>query len=162
MNSPLIEISTRIRSELDDLDQVVERVHNIWDQAQKASEDHDIFIDSVALNLHSFYTGIERLFELIARHIDDSIPAGDTWHRDLLLQMCDDSKDVRPAVIDSTSAVSLDEFRRFRHLVRNVYTVNLSPEKMRNLIFVLPDLWAKIHAELLAFSDFIVELDNEQ
>ena len=35
--------------------------------------------------------------------------------------------ELRPAVIDRESALTLDEFRRFRHLVRNVYAMNLSP-----------------------------------
>ena len=37
---------------------------------------------------------------------------------------------IRPAVIGPESASALDELRRFRHLVRNVYTFNLVPEKM--------------------------------
>lgn len=31
--------------------------------------DQDIYLDSVALNLHGFYSGLERLFELVARHL---------------------------------------------------------------------------------------------
>jgi len=43
-----------------------------------------LYLDSAALNLHGFYSGLERLFELIARHVDGAIPSGETWHRDLL------------------------------------------------------------------------------
>jgi hypothetical protein len=34
----------------------------------------------------------------------------------------------------------LDEFLRFRHLVRNVYTMNLVPDKMAGLMSALPGL----------------------
>lgn len=131
-----------------------------WHKGGRASEDQDIFIDSVTLNLQSFYTGLERFFEIIARNIGQSLPAGETWHRDLLYQMSEDREGERPAVIGSDCAASLDEFRRFRHLVRNVYTMNLVPERMANLLGALPDLWATAQAELLAFADFVEELSH--
>jgi len=112
----------------------------------------------VALNLHSFYSGLERLFELIARHVDRTLPAGKTWHRDLLQQMAHEVADVRPAVIGQESALVLDEFRRFRHLVRNVYTMNLVPDKMAGVMSALPGLWPKLRAELLAFAEFLEDL----
>ncbi len=58
--------------------------------------------------------------------------------------MASDIPDARPAVISAETATILDEFRRFRHLVRNVYTFNLVPEKMENLISILPTLWAHL------------------
>ena len=62
-------------------------------------DEQDVYLDSVALNLHSFYSGLERLFE-IARHIDCSVPEGETWHRDLLDQMACEVADIRPAISD--------------------------------------------------------------
>lgn len=116
------------------------------------------YLDSVTLNLHGFYSGLERLFELIARHVDRTLPGSETWHRDLLQQMAQDLADVRPAVISGDNAAALDEFRRFRHLVRNVYTINLAPDKMAGLMSALPGLWSKLHAEVLAFAIFLDEL----
>ena len=82
-------------------------------------------------------------------------PSGDLWHRDLLKQMSHEKKDVRPAIISGGSFASLDELRRFRHLVRNVYTFNLAPEKVEPIISDLDALWSKVRAELLAFADFL-------
>ena len=112
-------------------------------------------VDSAALNLHGFYSGLERVFELIVRHVDRATLSGETWHRNLLNQVSQDLVDIRPAVISSDSALALDEFRRFRHLVRNVYTMNLVPERMSGLMTTLPDLWPALRAELLAFADFL-------
>jgi len=61
-------------------------------------------------------------------------------------------------VIGQDNAQSLDEFRRFRHLVRNVYTVNLLPDRMAGLMSAIPGLWSGLWAELLAFADFLEEL----
>lgn len=158
MNSLYKELVERIRGELTDLERVVQRALRSWPHARKTSTEQDVYLDSVALNLHGFYSGLERLFELIARHVDRSLPEGTTWHRDLLHQMADDLPDVRPAVISQDNAISLDEFRRFRHLVRNVYTMNLMPDKMAGLMAALPVLWPRLRAELKAFADFLEEL----
>lgn len=162
MNALYQELADRIRGEVTDLARVVQRSSKAWVHAQKTSMEQDFYLDSAALNLHGFYSGLERLFELIVRHVDRELPTGETWHRDLLQQVACDAKDVRPAVISQESATVLDEYRRFRHLVRNVYTLNLKPEKMENLISSLPGLWSQVQAELLAFADFLEELASRQ
>jgi len=83
------------------------------------------------------------------------MPAGDLWHRELLKQVSQDKGDIRPSVIGSESFSFLDELRRFRHLVRNVYTFNLVPEKVEPVISELSGIWSKVKAELLAFADFL-------
>jgi len=52
----------------------------------------------------------------------------------------------------------LDELRRFRHLVRNIYTFSLIPEKIEPLVSSLPELWSGLRAELLAFADFLEDV----
>jgi len=157
VTTPYRELAERIRGEVADLERIVRRALAAWSQAGRVP-DEAAYLDSVALNLHGFYSGLERLFELIARHVDGALPTGDTWHRDLLLQMAQDIAEVRPAVISRDRAVALDEFRRFRHLVRSVYTMSLVPGKMAGLISALPDLWATVGAELLAFAEFLEAL----
>jgi len=98
VNTIYQELVERIRGELADLEIIIGRVQRSWVKAQKISGDQDAYLDSVALNLHSFYSGLERIFELIARHIDGSFPKGNTWHHDLLIQMAEDLVDVRPAL----------------------------------------------------------------
>jgi len=117
----------------------------------------------VALNLHSFYSGLERIFELIVRHVDGvEFEKGKTWHRDLLRMVSNDAEGVRPAVIGGNSLSVLDELRRFRHLVRNVYTVNLSIEKISSLMSALPSLWQKVRNELLAFANFLDDMMKQR
>jgi hypothetical protein len=158
VNTHYRELVDRLRNELVDLEHIVDRAQRSWTQAQGASRDQEAYLDSVALNLHSFYSALERLFQLIAKHVDGSFPEGGNWHRDLILQMADDQREARPAVIGHDSASGLDEFRRFRHLVRNVYTINLRPDKISGLMSALPGLWKELRAELQAFADFIEEL----
>ena len=34
--------------------------------------------------LHDFYTGIEKIFESIAKEVDNRLPMGEEWHSELL------------------------------------------------------------------------------
>ena len=161
MKTLYLELAQRIYSEIPDLEHTINRALRAWSKVKKKSHEQDIYLDSVALNLHSFYSGLEHIFELIARHIDQVFPTGETWHRDLLHQMACDVAKIRPALISQKSESILDEFRRFRHLVRNVYTMNLAPDKMEGLISSLSELLNNLCAELRAFACFLEELAKE-
>ena len=142
MSKAYTELAIRIKDELVDIDRSVEKALKSWQLAKSSEDNQDIYLDSVALNLHSFYSGIERIFELIVRHVDGvEIEKRETWHRELLRKISNEVGEVRPAVIGSRSSDVLDQFRRFRHLVRNVYAANLDLKKMTVLLDELPDLW---------------------
>ena len=154
------ELAERIQGQVADLERLVQRVLQSWEGGQRSPGQQDVYLDSVALNLDGFYSGVERLFELVVRHIDrDREPAtGESWHQDLLQRMKKDIQETRPAIISDESASVLDELRRFRHLVRNIYTFNLIPEKIEPLVSSLPALWSRLRAELLAFADFLEDV----
>ncbi len=147
-------LAERLRNELAGLEREVNRARKSWQSAQVTS-DPSAYIDSVALNLHGFYSGAERLFELIAEQVDEHRSSGEAWHRELLDRMGQEVPDVRPAVINPQTAIALDELRKFRHLVRNVYTAHLDPARMQNLLEALPHLWAQIRADLTTFAEFL-------
>ena len=158
MTVDYLELSQRMRGELADLEVSIQKARKSWESAKKAGGDRDAYLDSVALNLHAFYSGLEKLFELIARHVDGSFPQGPSWHRDLLHQIAEERAGVRPAVISEGIARELDHYRRFRHLVRNVYTVSLEAEKMSGLVESLAGIWPKLFAEMSAFAMFLEAL----
>jgi len=78
-------------------------------RAKKTGDDY--YLDGVALNLHSFYSGTERIFELIAANVDDILPKGENWHQELLKQMAEEITEVRPAAISDSVRLDLDEYR---------------------------------------------------
>jgi hypothetical protein len=57
---------------------------------------------------------------------------------------------IRPAVISTGTGTRLDEYRRFRRVVRNVYTHSFDPAKLGKLVNPAPELFALTKAELLA------------
>ena len=68
------ELANRIRQELKELERVLARISEGWQRARRSGDDY--YIDSVALNLHGFYSGLERIFTLIAETMDGSHAPG--------------------------------------------------------------------------------------
>jgi hypothetical protein len=149
----LLRLAARIRSECEDLNRVVERAQEGWRRAKSSTD--DLYLDGVALNLHSFYAGLERMFELIATIVDGEMPTGAHWHQLLLEQMASEVYGIRPAVISAATGQLLDEYRGFRHIVRNVYTFRFDPAKIEKLVEDAPAAFGQARAELLAFASFV-------
>ena len=69
--------------------------------------------------------------------------------------MAIEQESIRPAVISIKSLEYLDEWRRFRHLVRHNYALELEIAKIERLIDDMSDRFSQILAELFAFAQFL-------
>jgi hypothetical protein len=149
----LIKLVERIRQELDELQRVMGRINEGWERARRSNDDY--YLDSVALNLHGFYSGFERIFTQIAEIIDDNLPHGEDWHMLLLRQMRSEIPGIRPAVISTETGEMLDDLRKFRHIVRNVYTQRLDPVRLEKLVKGSSGMFNQLKAEITAFVVFL-------
>jgi hypothetical protein len=148
----------RIRQELAALERVAARAERAIELAQERLEDQDFYLDSAALNLHDFYTGVERAFHQIAAAVDEIVPSGHDWHRELLRQMADEQPGVRPAVISTETHETLEEYLRFRHVVRNLYAFEVDSERLGRLVAGLRPVFHQVRKELDAFVDFLEQI----
>ncbi len=153
MNTAYRTIAGRIRADVAELAGVVERALYIWQEGQTSGA--YFYLDAIALNLHGFYAGVERLLEIIADGVDETKPTGAQWHQQLLRQMTSEIAEVRPAVLSPGLREQLDRYRGFRHVVRNVYTFNLDSEQIEILVRHLPETMTQLRQELLVFADFL-------
>ena len=153
MTESLKHLAMRIRNELNEIEHTLKRAGEGVKRAKQTEDDY--YLDGVALNLHSFYSGIERIFELIAANVDDILPEGKNWHQALLMQMAEEMTQVRPAVISDSVRSGFDEYRGFRHIVRNVYTYKFDSARIEKLTERAGPLFTRLRAELLAFADFL-------
>ena len=144
-------LAARIRTEVSEVERLVERTERLL---AKSARDDD-YLDGVALGLHGFYSGAERIFESIAREIDGAVPRGPDWHRDLLTQMSADVPGSRPAAISRNSWLCLDDYRGFRHVVRNVYAFSLREERVRELGRGLRACFSALSRDLEALCAFL-------
>ena len=146
-------LAGRILAELQELSTLVQRAEQGWVKASESRD--DFFLDGVALNLHGFYSGLERIFERVASVVDETVPGGANWHQELLSQMAIEIPGVRPAVISTDLKDELEAYRGFRHIVRNVYAYHLRPEKMAPLVEKLPTVFTSVEREVAAFAGFL-------
>lgn len=151
-------LAARIAVEIKELGILVSRAEQGLEKARKTGDDY--YLDGVALNLHGFYSGLERVLEKIALGIDGDIPSGANWHRELLDQMATEVPGSRPAVISVVLRELLEDYRGFRHVVRNVYTYHLNPDKLAGLVTGLPSVMTKIETDLSGFCQFLRNTDE--
>ncbi len=155
MISRHIVSAERIRSELENIEEVVTRVRRAVEASEGDSINSDLYWDATALNLHDFYTGLERLLRHIAAEVDGHVPAGAEWHQELLRQMATQLPRIRPAVFSKETTKRLDEYLRFRHVVRHVYAFEFDPQRIRPLAEALVGDFAQVGDELAVFIDFL-------
>ena len=65
MNTDFVALAGRMQRVLLDIKQVVGRAEFLMGKAKQSGDDG--YLDGVALNLHGFYAGIEKIFEDILR-----------------------------------------------------------------------------------------------
>ncbi len=151
MNKAYQVLSQRIRQELIELEKVVNRTNRAIEAVYNNEENQDLFLDSVALSIHDFYTGLERIFSQIATTVDQTIPSGKNWHRELLKQMGKAIENLRPRILSAITIEQLDEYRRFRHVVRNVYGFEFEITRIEPLVNSLEQCFTNVKNELLDF-----------
>ena len=83
------------------------------------------------------------------------------WHRRLLRQMATAVPDVRPAVLSNGTLKALNELCAFRHVVRNVYSLELIPQRVTELANQLPDVCRALETDLRSFCQFLSSLNGQ-
>lgn len=122
----------------------------------------NFLLRAVGSILHDFYVAAENLFETIAREIDEKLPAGEHWQRELLLQMTLSIPEVRPSVLSRETAAKMDEFRAFRHIFRNVYGYNLSSERIVDLLNKYTHIAECLDKEVSSFIQMMKEIISDE
>lgn len=92
--SERLALAGRIRAALEEVKTTVNRTVMLAEKARRSGDDD--YWDAVALNLHGFYSGVEQIFEDIARTIDGGLLSGAEWHTSLLRQMTVEMGKLRP------------------------------------------------------------------
>jgi len=141
-------INNNIKFELDEISSLFELYNELFHLKKSPSL---LEITSMAGVLHSFYTGIEKVFLIVARQIDCSSPSGSNWHRELLNQMLCENK-FRSQVISPATRDQLAAYMQFRHFFRHAYSNYLAWEEMKDLWLNLQDVWASIRNEIELFA----------
>ncbi len=122
----------------------------------KVQEPDIVELGSLAMLLHSFYNGLENIFTRIARKVDEELPRGEGWHRELLRQMATETERRNLVVLSESACQDLEEYLGFRHFSRHAYAFDLDWELMKDLVERLPAVKQRVLGEIRSF---ITKLD---
>ena len=73
-----------------------------------------------------------------------------------------DLSPIRPAVIDAEAFDKLDEMRRFRHVFRTLYGLELDPPRLRLVLRKALELKALYRAQIERFLGFLRAIDTSE
>lgn len=151
----LLKLIDELLLDLDRLQQVKPLIIEVQSRYVSSEPDElELYIPGGVL--HDLYSGVEAIFSRIARQLDGNLPGGANSHRELLDQMKRPFlPNRRQPVIDSNTASRLEEYRKFRHVVRIHYGFSLDWERMKPLIDDSISLLDLFSADIEQFITFL-------
>ena len=143
------KIVSQVTFEIEQIDQLLVAYADLWERAQQGTPDL-VEMTAMASVLHSFYNGLENIFLSIAKGLDQAVPVDAQWHRDLLVQMTQETAN-RGSVISVELAQKLADYLGFRHFYRHSYSFFLEWSELEKLVTSLPEVWERAKKELSEF-----------
>ncbi len=150
-------VAADVLAELAKMQPLAAQIQRVQTELDAHPERADLLYENFALKLHNFYTGCERIFQIVATELNGGVPSGRDWHRRLLDRMKAARED-RPAVISTAMAVKLQNYLGFRHVVRSLYGYELDPERIAELVSHYPEVWGQFEQEIQVFVAWLREL----
>ncbi|HEY3571976.1 MAG TPA: hypothetical protein VGP73_28860 [Thermoanaerobaculia bacterium] len=126
MREKYLVLDRNVRADLETIDRLYEALGS--PEMTESISQEDLIV--VAYRLHSLYTAFENIFRNIASAFENQL-SQESWHREVLQRMRLDLTPLRPAVIDTEAFEKLDELRRFRHVFRTMYGLDLDPVRLQ-------------------------------
>lgn len=145
-------LAQEIRDDRDALTRLCQDLRELarrWENPSKAE------VALGAVTVHAWYTGLERIFERVARQLDGEVPTGRQGHADLLRQVTVEVPGIRPAVVSSELHAELRQVLAFRHFFRHAYAVTLAPDLLKKEVDRVGSLADEVDASLDAFLRFL-------
>ena len=122
-----------------------------------ATEDEGM-LSRAAWALHHAYTAVETILERCARTLEDGVPEGGSWHRELLDTARLELPGVRPPLLSDGTVTQLHDLRAFRHFVRHGYAVRLDVRRLLDLQETAGSLRPDLDADLDQVDAWLVTL----
>jgi hypothetical protein len=132
------ELSQRVKVEFANL----QRIFGAFPAIEALPTLSALEIAGTAALLHNFYNGVENILKQVVRARGREVPAGDSWHRDLVNLAC------AQGIVSETTATELRQYLAFRHFFSHGYAAELDLERMQPLLEELPDVYGQFRRNI--------------
>lgn len=139
----MADVKERIAAEEENISRVLTQMPS----AAELAELSELELAGTAALLHNTYNGIENILKQVVLSLDQKVPEGASWHRDLLTLA------EEKGIISSTTAQGLFPLMAFRHFFSHGYALDLDPERMESLVNSVKHVVASVHDDVSTFLD---------
>lgn len=164
MNSSFLR--SDIQEEFDDLetirDELQEEIHTIDWEAEHTPTKKDK--RSLALMVHDFYSGIERIFKTCISRIDgdlSDLEEEPDSHDRIIRRATSDDLSVRPPIVSSEHREILLDLKGFRHIIHHNYSHQLEWQQMKHFVENFNEMYKNLVGDINEFLDTIEELQEQ-
>ena len=143
------ELKIKISFEISQIDKLLNESQLLQDLCKLKVPDF-IELSAAAMVLHSFYNGVENIILMIFKNFEEKLPSGNNWHIELLEKATTQNGN-RKIIFNSELKNQLEEYRKFRHIVRHTYNYKLNWTMMEGIMNNVNHIWNKIKENLYKF-----------
>ena len=145
------ELKIKISFEISQIDILLNESQLLQDLCKLKVPDF-IELSAAAMVLHSFYNGVENIILMIFKNFEEKLPSGNNWHIELLEKATTQNGN-RKIIFNSELKNQLEEYRKFRHIVRHTYNYKLNWTIMEGIMNNVNNVWNKIKESLIKFME---------
>jgi hypothetical protein len=154
MNDKMLVLRRSIQHDMEDIAGIYKMLERYT--LDPHTEEEQLIV--IGYYLHNLYNAFENIFQNIAAAFENSVDDMGRWHTHLLERMRLDVLPLRPAVINDEAYTALDELRRFRHMFRHAYSVQLDPMRLEIVLHKAILLKSLYRAQFNEFLHFLESL----
>lgn len=144
-----LALKLRLEDEIIVIGQTIATLEEVLAQANTSPK--ILLTPALASYSEDFYSGCERLAERVVVTLDDGLPTGKAWHKQLLLKVAKPGSEDRPPLWDQSLLRQLDQYRTFRHRVRHLYNIDLDDDRVLAMAQNVPAIFAQVEQSVVQF-----------